>query len=79
MILKIMSPFYRAAVYKMYIDRHCFDVSAISYRHYAAAYKNSIVVERGRTGLISISTLFFPNWYIEMFSLREIMLIYSPR
>lgn len=69
MILKIMSPFYRAAVYKMYVDRHRFDVSAISYRHYAAAYKNSIVVERGRTGLISISTLFFSTGNVEMFSL----------
>jgi len=30
--LKIMSPFYRAAVYKMHVDRHRSDVNAISYR-----------------------------------------------
>lgn len=51
----------------------------ISYRHYAAAYKNSIVVERANTGLISRSAPFFSSRYIEMFSLREIMLIYTAR
>jgi len=65
-----MSPFYRAAVYKIYVDRHRSDVNAISYRHYAAAYKNSIVVEQAnRINLDWLS--FFRSVYRNVFSARN--------